>query len=323
MRRALVSWTVVFALLFAAFGITIAALNSTVYSAGGFVAGYLEALARRDAAGASRFPGVLPTAEASTELLSDSALGGIDRVKLVRDVTGKDGIHTVSYEYTLGGERAESDYRVRGTGSFLGLFPTWKFDSSPLATVAVTVLHDNRFRANGVALSSLAEQGEAAGYLVFAPGRYSFDHRSSYLDADAVSVPVTEPGSVSSVQVNVQANAALVDQVDEELREYLDDCAAQEVLQPTGCPFGKTFENRVDNTPKWSIAEYPRVEIIPGERDGSWFMPESDGAAHLEVEVQSIYDGTLTQYDKDVSFRISYGIRIDESDRLTVEALFD
>ena len=48
----------------------------------------------------------------------------------------------------------------------------------------------------------------------------------------------------------------------------LDECATQQVLMPTGCPFGKPLANRVEGDPQWSIAVYPKVDIIPGERAG-------------------------------------------------------
>jgi len=327
MRRALISWSVAFALLIGAFAITVVALNSTLYSAGGFVGTYLDALARQDATTARTMPGVVAAEDLSAELLTDDALPGLSAVELTDDRSGSDGVHTVSYSYDLDGTEASSDFRVVQTGAFLGLFPTWAFETSPLATAAVTVLHDERFRVNGQQLSNADATDEAgnpavsASYLVFAPGVYDFDHSSTFLTADAVTVPVTEPGSVTAVQVNVQANPAFVEQVDTELRDYLDECATQQVLLPTGCPFGKTFDNRVDSTPEWSMADYPRVEIVPGSETGTWLMPESGAAAHLRVDIRSLFDGTVTEYDKDIDFDVSYSITIEAADELYIQEI--
>jgi hypothetical protein len=221
----------------------------------------------------------------------------------------------------MGDQLGESDFRVRQTGAFLGLFPTWTFDSSPLATVAVTVLHDDRFRGNGVELTTADQPTESGGFLVFAPGLYSFDHRSTYLEADPIAVPISEPGSVTAVQVNVQANTYFVQQVSSELRDYLDGCAEQEVLLPTSCPFGKTFENRIDTTPAWSIASYPTVQIIPGVDTGDWLMPQTEAAAHLSVEVRSLFDGSRTQFDEDIPFTVAYSIAISSTDSLAIQAI--
>ncbi|WP_213815302.1 hypothetical protein [Glaciihabitans sp. dw_435] len=323
MRRALISWLIALALLIGAFVVTIVMLNGTVYSAGGFVNSYLDALSRQDATTAREMPGVVASPDAAADLLTDDALGALSKIRQVRDVAGSDGTHTVTYEYSLNGQVSETDFQVKQTGAIFGLFHTWSFATSPLATVSVTVLHDQRFRANDVALTSTAAKGASASYLVFAPGLYTFDHKSTFLEADPVPAAVTEPGSVTAVQVNVQANPLFVTQVSTELKDYLATCAKQEVLLPTGCPFGKSFDNRVDSTPKWTIAEYPAVQIIPGSKVGSWLMPETDAAAHLKVNVQSLYDGSISKYDKDVSFSVSYGITITDKDELTINSLGD
>lgn len=322
MRRVLILWSVAVAVLIGAFGITVLSLNATMYSASGFVESYLSALARHDATSARELPGVLASEDSAANLLTDDALGDLSEISLIDEDVDDDGVHIVSYEYNIGGYLGESDFRVRQTESFLGLFHTWSFDTSPLATVAVNVLHDDRFRANGVQLDEADQPIESGGFLVFAPGMYAFDHESTYLDADAIEAPITEPGSVTAVQVNVQANSTFVAEVDKELRGYLDACATQEVLLPTGCPFGKSFENRIDTTPDWSIARYPAVEIVPGETEGEWIMPQGDAAAHLSVEVQSLFDGSRSQFDEDIPFTVSYSIGIGESDQLSIKALF-
>jgi hypothetical protein len=323
MRRVFITWAVAFAVLLGGFAITVVALNGSMYSSSGFVDSYLNALARHDADSARELPGVVASEDSAANLLVDDALGDLSEIELIDTFVDDDGLNILTYEYNMGGTLAESTFRVVQTGAFLGLFPTWEFESSPLATVAVDVLHDDRFRVNSVDLTTDDQPTESGGFLVFAPGLYSFDHESTYLDADEVAVPISEPGSVTSVQVNVQANSYFTQQVDDELREFLDGCATQEVLLPTGCPFGKGFENRIDTAPAWSIATYPEVEVIPGDEVGDWVVPQTPAAAHLSVEVKSLFDGTRTQFDEDVPFTVSYAISIDTNDQLFISARFD
>jgi hypothetical protein len=323
MRRVFISWAVAFAVLLGGFAITVVALNATMYSSSGFVDTYLNALARHDAASARELPGVVASEDSAANLLVDDALGDLTEIDLIGEDVTDDGVRVLSYEYNIGGVLAQSAFRVVQTGAFLGLFPTWEFESSPLATVAVEVLHDDRFRANAVALTTDDQPTESGGFLVFTPGLYEFDHKSTYLGADTVSVPISEPGSVTSVQVNVQANSYFTEQVDAELREFLDGCATQEVLLPTGCPFGKGFENRIDSAPAWSIATYPDVEVIPGDEVGDWLVPQTPAAAHLSVEVKSLFDGTRTQFDEDVPFTVAYAISIDTKDQLFISAQYN
>ena len=55
---------------------------------------------------------------------------------------GEDGVQRVTVEYTLDGARAESVFEVERTGTNFGVFDEWRFASSPLAVLSVTVLHD-------------------------------------------------------------------------------------------------------------------------------------------------------------------------------------
>ncbi|HEY2643560.1 MAG TPA: hypothetical protein VGI56_07405 [Galbitalea sp.] len=320
-RRDVIPWLVGFVGLAAAFVAVIAILNGTMYSASGFVSSYIDALNRHDAATAATLPGVHATKGVSTALLTDDALGTIANVKLASDKTGKDGTHAVTYSYTLGGRRETSTFEVSQKPAFLGLFSRWSFARSPLATVSVSALHDQRFRANGTEVTSPTTHGTPSSYLVFAPGLYVFDHKSTFLAASPIDAAVTEPGSVTPVQVNVQANAEFVADVKMELSSYFTKCATQKVLLPTSCPFGKSFSNRVVSTPEWSMVKKPPVTIVPDGNTGKWLVPNAAGAAHLKVKVQSLFDGSISTFNADVPFDVSYDITIGANNHLTITAL--
>ena len=74
------------------------------------------------------------------------------------------------------------------------------------------------------------------------------------------------------------------------------------MLQPTGCPFGIVIDDRITGDPVWSIEEYPEVTVQAGT--DSWVLPPARGDAHLEVDVQSLYDGSITHYDNDVPYSL-------------------
>jgi hypothetical protein len=320
-RRVLITFVIGLALLVAAFFATIAIMNSTVYSAHGFVSSYLDALARHDATTARSLAGVRAPTGVSTTLLTDGALGTIAHVRLVHDTAGGDDIHSVEYSYTLGGRAETSSYSVVRAAPFLGLFARWSFAKSPLATVSVATPHDPRFRANGTSVTSTVPRTESQAYEVFTPGLYVFDHRSTYLVASPVSVPVTEPGSVTPVRVEAEADPLFVTEVRKELAKYYVTCAKQTVLLPTSCPFGKSFSNRVVSTPAWSMASDPAVTIVADGTTGKWLVPSSSGNAHLVVKVQSLYDGSISTFDANVPFTVSYSIAVAADDHLTITSL--
>ncbi|HEU4807819.1 MAG TPA: hypothetical protein VFT01_06115 [Homoserinimonas sp.] len=314
-----VIWGVLLALLIGAFAATVAILNNTVFSAGGFVGSYLSALQRHDLREALTTSGVLGSDRAESDLLVPEALGAIDDIHLVSDLDQGAGVHLVTYEFELGGAPGSSSFQVQSTGPRLGFFSTWSFVQSPMAVLAITPLHDTAFSVNGVEVVSAAGANNQVAYQVLAPGLYVVDHESRYLEADAVPVAVTRPSSVTPVTVDVQASADFVEQVQKEVDDFLDDCTTQTVLFPTGCPFGQELSNRVVSTPAWSMARYPEVVIEPGPEPGTWVIPNAQGAAHLVVDVQSLFDGTRSTFDEDVQFALSWVLTID-GDQVDIRA---
>jgi hypothetical protein len=317
----MISWMIGFALLIAAFFGAIAILNSTVYSAHGFVTSYLDALNRHDSTTARELPGVRAPSGVDTTLLTDGALGTIADIQLKHDSAGSGGVHSVEFSYKLGKRSGTSTFSVIQTPSFLGLFSRWSFDKSPLATVAVATPHDPRFRVNGTDVVSAVQPTQSQPFVVFAPGLYVFDHKSTYLVATPVSVPVTEPASVTPVRVEAEANALFVKEVRKELKTYYIKCATQTVLLPTSCPFGKSFSNRVVSTPSWKMVSDPSVTIGPDGNSGRWLVPTATGQAHLIVKVQSLFDGSISTFDSNVPFDVSYTIEIAADDHLTITSV--
>ena len=323
MRRVLITWGVALVVVIAAFFATVLTLNATLYSASGFVAGYLDALSRQDADGALELVGARPEAgDASDELLVAAAMGELSDIRLIDDVAQPDGAHLVTYAYTAGGVADESTFVVRSSGALLGLFPTWDFVTSPIGVLQVTPRHDPRFTANGVQVLAPA-QDTATPYLVFTPSATVLAHETTFLQADPETATSTVPGAAVAAAVNVRPNAAFVKQVQQELNDYLDECATQEVLLPTGCPFGEEITNRIITTPEWSIASYPQVTIVPGPEPLTWLMPRTTAAAHLVVEVRSLFDGSVSTFDEDVPFTTSYLITFLDDDELLITAQYE
>jgi hypothetical protein len=325
MRRILLTWSAVFALLFAGFGASVVALNASLYSAPGFVGRYLEALDRRDSAAALELPGVRTTNDVSTDLLVDDALAGLDAVRVTGESTNAEGEHTVQVSYELGdsGREATSEFVVARDGTNFGLFPRWRFVQSPLNTVSVTVLHDQRFTVNGHDVTAEAAPDTAATYQVFAPGLYVFDHETEYLAAADVPVAITAIGEITDVAVDVQANAEFVEEVQTHVDAYLEECTTQEVLMPTGCPFGQQVLSVVTGAPKWSMVTNPVIGIVPGAEPGTWAVPKVPALAHLVVPVRSYFDGEESTVDEDVPFDVQYRLTFEANRQLLITAVYE
>ncbi|WP_218618862.1 hypothetical protein [Xanthomonas oryzae] len=109
--------------------------------------------------------------------------------------------------------------------------------------------------------------------------------------------------------MQTEPTAEFVDVVQERVEEFLTGCTAQEVLQPTACPFGLRVQNRLASPPKWSIAQQPEIMVAPSD-DGHWQIPPTNAVAHVDVEIQSLFDGTVEPISEDVTFRVNGSIAI-------------
>ena len=321
-RSRLTAWLVALGVVVLAFVGTIFVLNVTVYSASGFVSSYLGALARHDVTGAGSTAGVTMPTGGSRALLRADALAGLSDIHLVSDTDRGDGSHRVVYSYSAAGTRGSSTFTVRRDGTNLGLFSAWRFTTSPATVLSITPEHADTFVANGVELAPSAGANQATRYIVLAPSAFVLSHSSTYLSAPKKTILVSKPGSPATTAIDVQANASFVAQVQKELNGYLKKCVTQHVLLPTGCPMGQQITDRVQDAPTWSMVANPKVTILPGSSVNTWIMPETPGTAHLKVTVKSIFDGTVSTFDKDVPFTVAYSIALQGDGSLAITAQF-
>ena len=318
-RRGLTTWIVLAGILVGAFVATVVTLNLTVYSAQGFVTSYLSALARHDVVGALQTPGVTVPTGASRALLRSDALADLSEVRVVSDSTTAAGAHRVTVSYGLGDTKGTSTFAVRRDGTHLGLFSAWRFAASPVSALHVTVDHAASFVANG--LPENPKNGDGT-YLVLAPAAVTLTHESRYLTATPAVALIDTPSAVTPAVVKVRASAGFVTAVQKELDDHLASCVKQTVLQPTGCPMGQQIRDRVQDTPVWSMVASPVVVIEPAAGTGNWVVPSIPGTAHLKVTVKSIFDGSISTFDKDVPFTVSYAILIAGDGSLQITAQY-
>ncbi|MCY7404186.1 MAG: hypothetical protein LH475_06125 [Cryobacterium sp.] len=342
MLRAVLAIVVVAALFAAGLIGTIGALNRTVYSAGGFVQQYLDALARGDTVGALALGGVMPdkaelaawglsdevAADLPETLLRASVLGGLRNIELASasatPATDDGTAQTVVFDFDLNGTASSMVFTVERAGTFAGVFNAWKFTVSPLAVLQVSVLHERSFTVNGLTLDTRAHIAadapatfsSTAAYLAFAPNRYTFEHESAMLTAKKFASRVTASGP-AEIEVDALPNEAMVAQVQSELNKFLDECATQTVLQPTNCPWGITIDDRIESIPAWSITAYPPVALTAGEL--SFEMVATPGQAHIVVDVQSLFDGDISTRDEDVPFTMGLSVIVQPSGALAIQ----
>ncbi|MEY2847643.1 MAG: hypothetical protein RI885_308 [Actinomycetota bacterium] len=311
-------WGIAFAALGVSFVATVIILNSTLYSAAGFTDSYLGALARHDIRAVLDTPGVQVPDGAARDLLTADALGALTVVGVTAQQQDQDGRHRLTYEIELDGTRAETVLTVAREGTSFWLFPSWRFAVSPVATLEVTPRSASGFEANGMAATAAEGVGAASAFPALVPSAYAIGQDAELFMADRRQSLVTEPGSVVPVTIEARATERFVDLVQRQLDDLLDECVTQAVLQPTGCPFGKTIRDRIVTTPAWSMTTYPPISIVPGTTPGTWVVPRAAGAARLVVDVRSLFDGTVTTLDEDVAFDVGYLITVGATGQVNI-----
>ncbi|MGO2746937.1 hypothetical protein [Microbacterium sp.] len=320
----LTALTVVGVLLLAALGAGGTVLYDQFYGPSAFVTRYLDLLSSGRAADALRVPGVaLDTASledagidatASQAMLRKDALAPLSDIDVVAEKTA-DGITSVTVAYVAGTYPGTTTFQVEQDG-WDGITPNWRFTRSPLAAISLAVLGADRFAVNGFevdrrqvsAVGVEAVPGEPLPLLVFTPGVYSVTVDTAIATSPGVSVLADSPLTQTPVDVQTEPTEEFTAVVQTRVEEYLTQCTTQQVLQPTACPFGLEVRNRILEPPVWTITTQPVVMVEP---DGAqWMIPPTEAVAHIEVDIQSLFDGSVEHVSEDVPFRVDGTIAI-------------
>ncbi|MFY9713917.1 MAG: hypothetical protein WAK00_10625 [Microbacterium sp.] len=306
-------------MLVAAVGAGGVTLYQQFYGPSAFVARYLDLLSSGRAADALHVPGVALDREtltmagidatASEALLRQSALAPLTDVEIDSEKT-VDGATSVSVSYRAGKHEGSTTFAVEQDG-WVGVTPNWRFSTSPLAAIELTVRGADQFVVNGFevdrrqvsAVGTEAAPLDPLPLLVFTPGLYSVTVDTAISTSAGVSVLADAPLATTPVDLQTEPTEEFVAVVQKRVEEFLVECTAQEVLQPTACPFGMEVANRIASAPKWSITTQPVVTVAP---DGAqWMIPAADAVAHIDVDVKSLFDGSVSPISEDVPFQVN------------------
>lgn len=291
-----------------------------MYGPGAFVKNYLTLLSEGRAADALVVPGVsidsavLEAAgidpSASDALLRRAALAPLSDIEITSEKTEGD-VTLVTATYSAGGVGGSTTFAVSQNG-WDGLAPSWKFDETPLGMINLKVNGSMTFSINGFTVDK--RQVSASGVdaiatdpvpmLVFAPGLYSVAVDTAVSTAKGTAVLADAPLTPVDLEVQSEPTPEFVRVVQEKVNSFLtNDCASQQVLQPTNCPFGLTVQNRIASVPQWEMTSLPVISIEPNGAD--WMIPTVDATATVTVEMQSLYDGSTWERVEEVPFRMN------------------
>ncbi|MFE1646478.1 hypothetical protein ACFM35_12935 [Microbacterium sp. P01] len=311
-------------LLVAAIGAGALSLYRQLYSPTAFVERYLTLLSEGRAADALTLPGVAIESAAlraagmpevsSEALLRRDALASLTDIQAVSE-TADGGLTRVTMSYRAGDYAGSTTFDVTSDG-WIGITPRWRFATSPLAVIDLTVRGSMSFSVNGFTIDKRqispdladADPLAAVPLLVFSPGLYSVTVDTPVATAAGTAVVSDSPLVSIPVDLQAQPTAQFVAVVEEQVQNFLTGCATQQVLQPTACPFGYPVQDRIVSPPTWSIVTQPTVTVTPDGAD--WKIERTEAVAHIDVDIRSLYDGRITRVSEDVPFALRGSIDI-------------
>lgn len=332
--RALVIWVSLALLTVGATAVTLAAFNSSVYSASAFVARYFDAVKSDNITELLRTPGVavepaevaalgFPASTSQALLRSGLISAAPADVTIQSDEPADAGNRIVTVTFSLAGVQHTARYVIEPAEPALGVMQRWRFASSPLQLLTVHVEHGTHFTIGGLTLDARASTigdpnafTQVAHYLAVAPTQYTLHYSSELVAAAPVTTEVL-PEHENTATVDVQATQTLVDRVQEQLDAFLAECVQQQVLQPAGCPFGATITDRVTSPPTWTIVSDPQVTLVAGS--DAFQMPYSPGMVHLSVGVQSLYDGAKSTHEENVGYEVALTVQLRDDGAIAIQ----
>ena len=289
--------------------LTVLALNLTLFSATSFVTSYLKALESSDYglaashAGLTRAPQILPLA---SEALENPRIVGTSSLPT--------GELVIQADYELGDDTHSTVFVVTGGEPILWFFDTWSFSRQPLANLQFAVIGDERVSVNGTDLD-VGDLGVPPRTTVLVPGIYSSSLETEWVQAEPVVSVMTEVGAPAGVRLVVSPTNALMENTTGALEAYLDGCAAQAVLQPAECPFGVSISDRVVGAVQWTILDYPEIDLRLSADRATWTMVAESGVAEVTVQVQSLFDGSITEFRDTEEFDVVGVVRGTSTDQ--------
>jgi len=272
---------------------------------------YLDALANDDLIDAARLAGL----SAETPLpWGDDTDPTIVQIIERTDLPGGDA--RVVVEYGTQQDAVTATFTLTRGPAHLGIVPVWQFLRPPVATVSVAVDHHDRLRVNDAILITPGA-GVSTEITVFVPSRITARLTEAYVTAASESLRVN--GSTPAViMLAAETTAELHRVVSRQVEEFLRECTKQQVLFPTGCPFGVAVTDRAVEPPRWQLLSGPNVEIAPGSVPGRWTVV-GNAEMQLTVPVQRLRDGQLSDREETIAANISAEVVLtDDGAELTI-----
>lgn len=137
---------------------------------------------------------------------------------------------------------------------------------------------------------------------VFAPSVVDASFATKNFQARPKSILVGAPHAKPvEIDLITEPSEEFISAIDTQLRSYLDGCASQQVLMPSGCPMSYETHARVNaDSIKWEITSYPKPEV--NSYDGNWILRPLEVGTRLRLTEQDLVSGEFKDRQIDATF---------------------
>ncbi len=299
--RIAAGWLLGLMLAVAAAVITISVVNTNHFGPQQPVREYFQAL--HDGNGAKALGLLKPTTPTANPAVLDgeglsSAAAHLSDLRVGDPQPDAGGKVTVRASYSVDGVQKSTDFQMEPAGKQWLFFSVWSFVPAPLPTLDVSVVNETTASLNGVTVKMPAGRNSFA---VLYPGQYTAAFASDLFQAPAVSTTVTSAAiRPPAVDLATAPSAKLLSAVNDQLQQYLDGCAKQQVLLPADCPLSNHSDNRILSPVLWNIESYPKVSI--SAYGGDWVIAPLTVTAQVSYQEQQLYTGEVSQVKRAQNF---------------------
>ncbi|MGL3807049.1 hypothetical protein ACSYDW_13225 [Paeniglutamicibacter sp. R2-26] len=214
-------------------------------------------------------------------------------------VPGSGNVVQVTASYTVHGTQQQTNYSLQSLGRDWLFFDHWDFVPSILPTVDISASITNAVDVNG--LPAPLDHGRTS-VPVIAPAVVTAGFETPNFAADSRGIAVTDPNAQgTALKLRTEPTKALVEEVNGQIKKYLDECAGQQVLMPASCPMSHTTSARVrSDSIHWSIMDYPKAEIVA--YNGQWALRPLTVKTRLKLTEQDLRTGAYAERSIDAGF---------------------
>ncbi|MCO1338568.1 hypothetical protein BJH93_06630 [Kocuria polaris] len=305
-------WVMALLVVLVAGAMAIAVTNARVFGPSPAVDDYVQTLVAGDGATALGHLG-LEAPDGNGLMLSGDPLRASAAALgeyTIEETSREDDRATVRVSYNVGGRQHHTDFRLMRTGRDWLFFDQWQIDMGKLPVLTVHAANTTDILVNGT--ESPVASGEQK-FPVLPPAVVTASFEEEYFRAgETTRIVGGSDDTDEPLRLVSEPTETLTKEVAGKLREYLDGCAEQQVLMPTGCPLAYDTGARVDPaTIDWEIIEYPDVEITAF--DGGWVLRPLEVEVNLELVEQDLATGVTTEVDVDETYTFTANLDLSSS----------